>query len=38
MEFVGDWQSPTSVITHVSRAGTQWIVRGTAADNDVVRR
>ena len=29
---------PTTVITHVRREGSKWVVRGTTADNGVVRR
>jgi uncharacterized protein (TIGR03067 family) len=38
MEFAGDCLPPTTVITHARRADGKLVVRGTAADNEGVRR
>src|SRR5262249_42483839 len=38
MEFAGDRSPPVTVITHARRVGDRLVVRGTAADNGVVRK
>src|SRR5262249_33554580 len=38
MDFGGDFLPPTTVITHARRADGKLIVRGTAADNEGIRR
>src|SRR5262249_52337846 len=38
MEYAGDWQPPTTVITRASVAGGKLTVRGTAADNEGIQR